>query len=173
MTTSYTPRVYVGTYAKYNNGSIEGAWLDLENYSDKDDFLAACAELHKSESDPELMFQDFEDIPEGMISESSIEEALWDWINLDDSDKELLKVYRENIESSGDIETARDAFMGKADSPEDWAEQYADETGLLESVPDNLKYYFDWKAYARDAQMSGDVVFVEIGYRECWVFSNH
>lgn len=172
MTTAYTPRVYVGTYAKYNNGSIEGAWLDLENYSDKDDFLAACAELHSDESDAELMFQDFEDIPEGMISESSIDEGLWDWIALDDSDKELLKVYREHVESSGDIETARDAFMGKADSPEHWAEEYANDCGLLESVPDSLKYYFDCAAYARDAQMGGDVVFVEIGYRECWVFSN-
>src|SRR5690349_16831915 len=57
---STAPRVYVGTYAKYNNGSIAGAWLDLEDYADKDSFLAACAELHKDEDDPEFMFQDFE-----------------------------------------------------------------------------------------------------------------
>jgi len=25
-------RVDVGTYAKYNSGSIEGAWLDLKGY---------------------------------------------------------------------------------------------------------------------------------------------
>lgn len=29
-----TIQVYVGTYAKYNNGSIQGAWLDLEQYND-------------------------------------------------------------------------------------------------------------------------------------------
>ena len=28
-------KVYVGTYAKYNNGSLSGAWLDLSDYSDK------------------------------------------------------------------------------------------------------------------------------------------
>ncbi|MDO8250269.1 MAG: antirestriction protein ArdA [Rhodoferax sp.] len=28
---STKPRVYVGTYAKYNEGSIEGGWLDLED----------------------------------------------------------------------------------------------------------------------------------------------
>ena len=31
-------RVYVGTYGKYNNGSLFGAWLDLSDYSDKEDF---------------------------------------------------------------------------------------------------------------------------------------
>ena len=40
-------RVYVGTYGKYNNGSLFGAWLDLSDYSDKEDFYEACRELHK------------------------------------------------------------------------------------------------------------------------------
>ena len=40
-----TARIYVGTYAKYNNGSIAGAWLNLDDYSDKDAFLAACRKL--------------------------------------------------------------------------------------------------------------------------------
>ena len=39
-------RIYVGTYAKYNAGSIKGAWLDLEDYADRDAFLEACRELH-------------------------------------------------------------------------------------------------------------------------------
>lgn len=34
-----TPKVYVGTYAKYNNGDISGEWLDLTDYVDYDDFL--------------------------------------------------------------------------------------------------------------------------------------
>lgn len=28
-------RVYVGTYNKYNNGSLFGKWLDLSDYSDQ------------------------------------------------------------------------------------------------------------------------------------------
>lgn len=51
-------RVYVGTYAKYNSGSLFGKWLDLSDYSDKD------------EQEPEFMFQDYENIPETLISES-------------------------------------------------------------------------------------------------------
>ena len=38
-TTLSAASVYVGTYAKYNNGSLSGAWLDLSDYSDKEEFL--------------------------------------------------------------------------------------------------------------------------------------
>ena len=37
-------RVYVGTYGKYNNGSLFGAWLDLSDYADKEEFYEACRE---------------------------------------------------------------------------------------------------------------------------------
>ncbi len=71
--------VYVGTYHKYNSGSIAGAWLELADYKDKNDFIRACRELHKDERDPELMFQDYENIPSWMISESSIDAELWNY----------------------------------------------------------------------------------------------
>ena len=38
-------KIYVGTYGKYNNGSLSGAWLDLSDYSDKEEFYEACREL--------------------------------------------------------------------------------------------------------------------------------
>ena len=55
-------KVYVGTYGKYNNGSLSGAWLDLSDYSDKEEFYEACRELHKDEEDAEYMFQDWENV---------------------------------------------------------------------------------------------------------------
>ena len=48
-------RIYVGTYAKYNNGSIYGKWLDLSDYSDKEEFYEACHELHGDEPDAEFI----------------------------------------------------------------------------------------------------------------------
>ena len=85
-------KVYVGTYAKYNNGSLSGAWLDLSDYSDKEEFYEACRELHKDEEDAEYMFQDWENVPEGLIGESWISEnffALRDAVeDLDDTEQE-------------------------------------------------------------------------------------
>ncbi len=65
-------KIYVGTYGKYNNGSLFGAWLDLSDYADKEEFYEACRELHKDEEDAEFIFQDYENIPENLISESWI-----------------------------------------------------------------------------------------------------
>ena len=59
-------RVYVGTYGKYNNGSLKGGWLNLADYPKYEDFLKACKALHKGEHDPEFMIQDTEDFPDGL-----------------------------------------------------------------------------------------------------------
>jgi antirestriction protein len=164
------PRIYVGTYAKYNAGSIAGQWLDLENYSDRDSFLEACRELHKNEQDPELMFQDFEGFPREFYSESSAPPAaLWSWLELDEDDRDLLTVYKEHVNQDGDFDEAHGAFAGKFDSKEDWAAQFLEDTGTLESIPENLRNYFDHEAYARDAEYGGDMHFVRHD-GEVWAF---
>lgn len=167
-----TPRIYVGTYAKYNSGSIAGAWLDLEDYSDKDSFLEACAEVHADEEDPEYMFQDFEGFPKSYYSESSIPEELWDWLDLDDSDREMVEAYREGVEADADIDHIRDQFAGRGyDTEADWAAEWLEDTGGLEGVPDHLRNYIDYEAYARDARLGGDMVFVRHA-GELFVFHN-
>lgn len=75
-------KLYVGTYRKYNEGSLAGAWLDLDRYASAAEFAKACRELHRDERDPELMFQDCETDPgcdwqEGLYSESSIPCDYW------------------------------------------------------------------------------------------------
>lgn len=70
-------RVYVGTYRKYNSGSLAGKWLTLADYANRDEFYAACRELHKDEADPEFMFQDWEGVPSWMIGESHIDAEVW------------------------------------------------------------------------------------------------
>ena len=78
--TTTKPRLYVGTYAKYNNGSIAGEWVDLEQFDCKEDFYKYCKKLHKNEHDPEFMFQDFEGFPKDMYSESGIDDRLFEFM---------------------------------------------------------------------------------------------
>lgn len=163
-------RIYVGTYAKYNSGSIFGAWLSLDKYESSEEFFAACKELHKDESDPEFMFQDWEGIPKDMISESYLSSDVWEWLAMDDEDKELLSVYREHVDQQGTLEQAQESFRGKYTSAEDFAEELYEETGELEKVPDNLRSYIDWERVARDMRLGGDVTYVEQGWQEVWVF---
>ena len=70
-------KVYVGTYAKYNNGSIKGDWIELNNFSSIEEFYEFCSELHSDETNPEFMFQDWENIPSELISESGISENIF------------------------------------------------------------------------------------------------
>lgn len=48
----------------------------------------------------------------------------------------------------------------------DVAERYADETGLLNSIPDVLRYYFDFEAYGRDMDHNGHFAETDSGYIE-------
>ena len=62
-TTLSEASVYVGTYGKYNNGSLFGAWLDLSDYADKEEFYEACRELHKWKSHSTLTLLATQDLP--------------------------------------------------------------------------------------------------------------
>jgi antirestriction protein len=150
-----TTQVYVGTYAKYNNGSIEGAWVDLEGH-DEESFYEACRELHKDEADPEFMFQDFEGFPREFYGESSLSENLWHWLEMDEDERELVGAFTDCFGFSGSmdyaelLEKANDAYMGQFGSDEDFADDYIESTGMLDGVPDSLKAYFDTSRFAWD-----------------------
>lgn len=147
--------IYVGTYAKYSAGSIAGGWIDPEDFSCREDFIEACLELHKDEPDPELMFQGWEDIPAGMIAEACVREELWDWLDLSPTERGLVEVYRANVDPSGSIEQALEEFRGTYRSEAHWAEETLSDSGELQEVPEHLRRYIDFDAYARDAGHNG------------------
>lgn len=108
-TSATTPRIYVGTYAKYNSGSLEGKWLDLSDYSDAAEFMKACMELHADEADPELMFQDYEGFPADLYGESMSEDeiqAIYDAIEVLEklenlSDDEWVSLHNQYCSNNG------------------------------------------------------------------------
>lgn len=137
---SHEPAVYVGTYAKYNDANIQGKWLKLDHFHSKDDFLDACRELHKDESDPELMFQDFENFPEAFYGESHLADALWDWLELDERERDVVSAYlsENDLEAVSDIV---DKFKGTASSVQDFASDYVDDLGIENLSEDTLSNY--------------------------------
>ena len=149
------PRVYVSTYKKYSEGSIKGQWLDLEDYDDRDDFLRACRELHADEDDPEIMFQDFENIPREFVGECYIKPEFWDYMNCDiaDSVKEAFMYLFDEWNEEG----CNDAYIGKFRNRAALAEDIVDSTGELDKVPEHIARYFDYDAYGRDLELGGDV----------------
>jgi antirestriction protein len=125
------PSVYVGTYNKYNAGSIKGRWLTLTDYKDKQEFMADCHYIHRDDDDAELMFQDWEFVPAKYISEGHICETLWsEYLSLDEDERDLLNMYRECVNQDGSLEDAQDAYYGAYESEADFAEAMISETEI-------------------------------------------
>jgi antirestriction protein len=147
-------QIYVGTYKKYNEGNLDGEWVDLSIYDNKDDFYEYCAEIHEDEEDPEFMFQDTEGDLKYFVSESSIDDNLWEFLEESSDPEEEFQAFAAYASYlGGECATYSDfqeAYQGEFDSEEDFAEHILEECGDLNSIPKHLRYYFDYEEYARD-----------------------
>ena len=138
--------VYVGTYKKYNEGSIFGKWMTLSDYADFDEFEEACKELHKDEEDPEFMCQDIEYIPKSKYCESGIEWLKFYWDELADLDEDDRAKVCEYWDEVGDFRDARDildAYYRESMDDYDFGYLCAHEFG--ETIPDWLECYIDYE----------------------------
>lgn len=149
------PSVYVGTYGKYNNGSLEGEWVDLTKFNNKQEFLRYCNKLHSNEPEGqrEFMFQDWEYIPDLFIGESWISDKFWDFMNDDSYPYDVKYAVAEHAsdvdEYFKDIENI--AIYPGCNNMADVAEYAVREYGLLQ----NPEYYFDYQQYGREMSWDG------------------
>tara|TARA_R110000868_G_scaffold104453_3_gene287596 strand:- start:1063 stop:1557 length:495 start_codon:yes stop_codon:yes gene_type:complete len=70
---------------------------------------------------------------------------------------------------AGDVGYSIDNILDKLDDVTlfegtaiEYAEQFIEDTDMLQGLPDNLRYYFDTEAYARDLLAGGDITEVTI-----------
>lgn len=150
-----TCEVYVGTYYKYNCGSLQGAWVDLTLFETHEEFMNFCKELHKDETDPEYMFQDtdLEYVFNNMISECGIDKEVFKAIemysDLQEYQKELLAAY---MEGSGlrffeAIENYEDNFI--TENIDAYMYECLEEQGITQFYLS----YFDFDKFQRDIEM--------------------
>ena len=148
------PRIYVGTYAKYNDGSIDGEWIDLSQFNTYDEFVDYCRELHKDEKDPEFMVQDYENFPRKWYHEGGLPtEEEFDKINdyylMDDTEKDAYEAFV-NYTDNDDIDDFHEAYQGQFNSASDFAYDLVDSLGWDGIGSGNLDMYFDYAAFGRD-----------------------
>ena len=149
------PSVYVGTYGKYNEGSLRGLWIDLSSFDDYDEFINFCKAIHADEYDPELMAQDYECFPrdfytEGFISRDDFDNILQYSEMCEKHGQEAVDDYMEFAESLDGFE---EAYMGEWDREEDFAQHIVDECYDLEKTMGSLSNFFDYKRYADELFM--------------------
>ena len=143
-------RVYVGTYNKYNEGSIAGKWLDLKQFTEIKDFYKKCSEIHKDEHDPEFMFQDYENIPSSLVGESWISETVFN-INkyVTDLNVEAFMEYLSYIGSIDDqdfkevVDRFQNAYYGEWNTFREFTEHMFDECELP-NIPEEYHNYISY-----------------------------
>ncbi|WP_018108724.1 antirestriction protein ArdA [Bacteroides propionicifaciens] len=148
-------RIYVSTYGKYNEGSLKGKWIDLSSCYDHDEFMEVCHELHQDEEEPELMFQDWENIPEELIDEGHLDSNFFELRDelekLDGMNVSAFWIWLEN--TGKDLTTSvyflmkqfHSAFVGRYVSKEDFAREMV---GMEHELSEFAERYFDYDKYA-------------------------
>lgn len=146
--------IYVGSYYKYNNGSLYGKWLNLSDYSDFEELQKAMYELHSDESEPEFMFQDFEcPILEklGLLSECHISKDIYYVLEQINDSGHDVEVYEACLDCLGNTdfqslyEYVNNFYYGEFSSDEDFVQWlYEDDTF---NIPNWV--VIDWEATAR------------------------
>lgn len=158
---SYSPALYCGTYGKYNSGDLRGMWVDLSTFDSYEDFVNFCKAIHADEDDPELMYQDYENMPGSLYHESMGEkgfEKIMEYCEL--CDEYGVSAVDDFLEwdSSDDLDRMHDAYVGVYDSEKDFAEEIVSDCYDLDNMMGSLACYFDYEKFARDLFM-GDYYF--------------
>lgn len=163
-------KIYVASLSDYNAGILHGAWFDLAEYNDAEELYAAI-ESRVLETSPtahaeglkaaeEYAIHDYDDTRPSSLGEY---ESLSDLMEIQDclnqcssyEEEEAFCAWMDETGNNPDYSSFEDAYCGKYDSEEDYAYQYIEETGMLDSLPEWAQGYFDYKSFARDMFLDG------------------
>ncbi len=165
------PRIYVARLAAYNNGYLHGAWIEADQDADEiRGEIAAMLSRSPVAVAEEYAIHDYEGF-EGV--------AIEEYAGIGNVARIAAFIAEHGALGAGlltdfvgDIDQAeaamRDCYHGRFTSLADYMEELIAETV---TIPDALRYYIDWQAMARDAELGGDLFTVETGHDEVHIFS--
>ena len=166
------PRIYVACLAAYNNGYLHGAWIDADQGADEiRSEIAAMLARSPIEHAEEYVIHDYEGFEGVTISEYA---GIDNVARLGAFVAEhgalgagLLEQFSDDIDQAES--TLEDCYHGQFTSLADYMEELTTESV---TIPEALRYYVDWVAMARDAEMGGDLFTIETAHGEVHVFSS-
>lgn len=165
------PRIYVACLAAYNNGRLHGEWIPADRNAET---LQACIDamlLRSPVAGAEEWavhgYKNMADMGEyptldaiakiGALIAKHGKIVCGLWADCADADE---------VERKLD-----DDFHGVYETKLDYVYQLVDDLGYLTNLPDYMSRYFDYDAFLRDIELSGDVTFYNIN-GEVFVFGN-
>lgn len=166
------PRIYVACLAAYNDGYLHGAWIDADQDTNQiRDEIAAMLARSPVEDAEEYAIHDYEGFEGVSISEYAGIDSVARMAAFIAEHGALGAGLLEQF--SGDIDqaesTLEDCYHGQFASLADYMEELTSESI---TIPEALRYYVNWEAMARDADMSGALFTIETAHGEVHVFSS-
>ena len=166
-------RVYVADVGAYASGRLAGGWVSPADYDSVDELREAIAE-QLGNGDTDWALHDYESVrvgehesPEVLIA---IARACEEW-GCEKVQAAIDHGIAADLEDIGEAMGEHDG--GEFASPEDWANEYISSCYDLDRMLGNLACYFDYRAFARDAELGGDVSFVRLSNGNVWVVNRH
>lgn len=166
-TTAHTvPRVWIGCLAHLNSGHLVGRWFRAVDAAD-----VTLADVHRGSrwgyaGCEELWVLDHESIP--VQGEFGLQEAAeWGRVYEEVGAEQWPAVYAWVLSGAhvavgtGDLPSLsdfEDAYQGCWDSFRDYAEQLADDVGLMDGWPEEAIRYFCWSSWTADVKFDYTVM---------------
>lgn len=97
------------------------------------------------------------------VSQANLEQWFDDFEELD-GDEAIKAIYlAEDLHCTMDdlLDKLEDVMLFEG-TAEEYVDQYLEDCGILDQIPEQLQYYFDSKAYARDMLINGDITELSI-----------
>ena len=171
--TSTNARIYVACLAAYNNGYLHGVWIDAAQ--DPSTISAAVQQMLTASpvaGAEEWAIHDFEGFGSIRIEEYASFERVSELAAFLAEHGALASALLDHY--SGDLgeaeEALSDRYIGAYASLADYVQELTEETV---TIPASLRYYIDYQAMARDAELNGDLFTVSTAWDEIHVFSGH
>lgn len=160
-------KIYLTNLGKYNEGILIGEWMELP-YTEEE-IEAVKHRIGINEQYEEWFITDYNTNIQGLkINEYDSIDDLNEFVEtleaLDETEKEAVEaMLEEGFDFAEAIEKAQNGdymIYFNCNDMEDVAREYAEETGILNDVPENLQYYFDFESLGRDMSFEGQFVFI-------------
>lgn len=161
-------KVFVTNLGKYNEGQLIGEWLNLP--ADKIAIKRLKERIEIGRYYEEIFITDYESDISGLKvgeydSLDELNEMAETLNDLDEGDREIIEAIMSEGYSLTEALDMKDDILVYYDCADmtDVAMQYCDECGILDSVPENLRNYFDYEAYGRDMSFESTFIFTNNG----------
>ena len=134
----------------------KGVWVDLLPVRSWDDIKEALEIAFPNAVVDEILMADYEgSIVKPFYASNCDFFSMTEWADFAEDlegcslDIEVIEAYCSNFSYASDCEISKieEAYWGEHDSPKDFAEDYAEQSGLLSDVSQTVRNYFDFQAF--------------------------